>query len=105
MPSFIAIRLFFADICTKVPGGRVSVRGNCMATQYKPLSPVDDSDSPRPIEAFVKRWIYVFMAVVLIAIVIVRLIPDSIQKISAVSAGQRPAFPSAMHLHAVLMGA
>jgi hypothetical protein len=76
-----------------------------MTTQYKPLSPVDGSDSPRPIEAFIDRWIYVFMAVLLIAIVLVGFIPDSIQKVSAVSAGQRPAFPFAMHLHAVLMGA
>lgn len=76
-----------------------------MATQYGQLSPVGESNSPRPIEAFIDRWIYVFMAAFLIAIVLVGFAPDSIQKVSAVSAGQRPAFPFAMHLHAVLMGA
>ncbi|MXP14941.1 hypothetical protein GRI44_09305 [Altererythrobacter confluentis] len=76
-----------------------------MATRYQSLSPADHSQSPATVGAFVDRWIYVFMAVFLIAIVLVGFIPDSIQKISAVSAGQRPAFPLAMHLHAVLMGA
>jgi len=75
-----------------------------MATHYQSLSPDDHSQSPATVGAFVDRWIYVFMAVFLIAIVLVGFIPDSIQKMSAVSAGQRPAFPLAMHLHAVLMG-
>lgn len=53
---------------------------------------------------FVDRWIYVIMAAYLILIVLVGFIPDSLQKIAAVHAGQRPSFPLAMHVHAVLMG-
>lgn len=53
---------------------------------------------------FVDRWIYVMMAAYLILIVLVGFIPDSLQKIAAVEAGQRPNFPLAMHVHAVLMG-
>lgn len=54
--------------------------------------------------SFIDRWIYVFMAALLIAVVLVGFIPDSLQKIAAVEAGQRPPFPLAMHVHAVLMG-
>lgn len=55
-------------------------------------------------QSFIDRWIYVFMAAMLIAVVLIGFIPDSIQKIAAVDAGLRPAFPFAMHVHAVLMG-
>jgi hypothetical protein len=54
--------------------------------------------------AFIDRWIYVLMAVFLITAVLVGFIPDSINKIAAVQAGERPPFPAAMHVHAVLMG-
>jgi len=54
--------------------------------------------------AFIDRWIYVFMAAMLIAVVLIGFIPDSIGKIAAVRAGERPPFPLAMHAHAVLMG-
>ncbi|WFL78134.1 hypothetical protein P7228_03435 [Altererythrobacter arenosus] len=54
--------------------------------------------------AFIDRWIYVFMAVFLIAIVLVGFIPDSLMKMDAVAQGQRPPFPMVMHVHAVLMG-
>ena len=63
-----------------------------------------ESAKPKPLIHFVDRWIFVMMAVYLIAIVLVGFIPDSLQKIAAVDAGQRPAFPLAMHVHAVLMG-
>ena len=53
----------------------------------------------------VDRWIYVFMAASFIVYTLVGFIPDSLAKIAAVEAGQRPAFPLALHAHAVLMGA
>jgi hypothetical protein len=52
----------------------------------------------------VDRWIFVFMAVWFIAIVLAGFIPDSMDKVAAVQAGQRPPFPLVLHLHAVLMG-
>ena len=51
---------------------------------------------------FIDRWIYVFMAAFLIAVILVGFIPDSVGKIAAVEAGMRPPFPLAMHAHAVL---
>ena len=53
----------------------------------------------------VDRWIYVFMAASFIAYTLTGFIPDSLAKIAAVEAGQRPPFPLALHAHAVLMGA
>ena len=55
--------------------------------------------------AFVDRWIYVFTAASFIAIVLLGFIPDSMGKMAAVEAGQRPPFPLVLHLHAALMGA
>ncbi|NJD32705.1 MAG: hypothetical protein FIB04_12565 [Gammaproteobacteria bacterium] len=53
----------------------------------------------------VDRWIYVFMAASFIAYTLLGFIPDSIAKLAAVHAGQRPPFPPVLHAHAVLMGA
>lgn len=53
---------------------------------------------------FIDRWIYVFMAASFIAIVLVGFIPDSMGKMAAVQAGQRPPFPLVLHVHAALMG-
>ena len=50
------------------------------------------------------RWIFVFMAAWFIAIVLAGFIPDSIDKVAAVRAGERPPFPLVLHFHAVLMG-
>jgi hypothetical protein len=52
----------------------------------------------------IDRWIFVLMAVWFIAIVLAGFIPDSLQKIAAVQAGDRPSFPLVLHIHAVLMG-
>jgi len=52
----------------------------------------------------VDRWIFVFMAAWFIAIVLAGFIPDSLMKIEAVRAGERPPFPLVLHMHAVLMG-
>jgi len=50
------------------------------------------------------RWIFVGMAAWFIAIVLAGFIPDSIDKVAAVRAGERPPFPLVLHFHAVLMG-
>lgn len=52
----------------------------------------------------IDRWIYVFMATFFIAITLTGFIPDSLAKIAAVQAGERPPFPLALHLHSILMG-
>lgn len=52
----------------------------------------------------VDRWIFVFMAAWFIAIVLAGFIPDSLMKIEAVQAGERPPFPLVLHMHALLMG-
>jgi hypothetical protein len=54
--------------------------------------------------AFIDRWIYVFTAASFIVIVFLGFIPDSLGKMAAVEAGQRPPFPLVLHFHAVLMG-
>ena len=52
----------------------------------------------------IDRWIFVCMATSFLLIALLGFIPDSLAKISAVRAGERPAFPPILHLHAVLMG-
>ena len=52
----------------------------------------------------IDRWIYVFTAASLIAIVFAGFIPDSFMKVAAIGAGQRAPFPPILHVHAVLMG-
>ena len=52
----------------------------------------------------IDRWIFVFMAAWFIVIVLIGFIPDSLNKIAAVQAGERPPFPLVLHMHAVLMG-
>ena len=54
--------------------------------------------------ATIDRWIFVFMAVLLIAVTLTGFIPDSVMKIGLVETGKRPPFPLVMHLHAVAMG-
>lgn len=50
------------------------------------------------------RWIFVITALWFVAIVLIGFIPDSLMKVAAVEAGQRPPFPLVMHMHAALMG-
>ena len=52
----------------------------------------------------IDRWIYVFMAASFIAYTLLGFIPDSLEKVAAVAAGQRPPFPLVLHAHAILMG-
>jgi hypothetical protein len=62
------------------------------------------SDEKQSFATVIDRWIYVFMAVLFIATTLVGFIPDSLQKIAAVRAGQAAPFPVILHVHAVLMG-
>jgi hypothetical protein len=78
-----------------------------MATLTAPF--VDRMEQPRgqsgsPLARAIDRWIYVFTAASFIAIVLTGFIPDSIGKIAAVQAGDRPPFPLVLHMHAILMG-
>ena len=57
-----------------------------------------------PRAAFLDRWIYVITVSLFILLVLLGFIPDSLAKIAAVNAGERPPFPLIMHVHAVLMG-
>lgn len=52
----------------------------------------------------IDRWIYVFTAASLIAVVFMGFVPDSLAKVAAVDAGQRSPFPLILHVHAMLMG-
>lgn len=53
---------------------------------------------------FADRWIYVFMAGLFVVTALAGFIPSSIRLFAAVEAGQRPAPPAVLHVHAVLMG-
>ena len=52
----------------------------------------------------IDRWMYVFTAASFIVLTLTGFIPDSVQKIALIRAGQRPPFPLVLHFHAVLMG-
>jgi hypothetical protein len=68
------------------------------------VGPRVDALSGTPRAHAIDRWIFVFMAAWFIAIVLAGFIPDSLMKMAAVEAGERPPFPLVLHLHAVLMG-
>lgn len=51
----------------------------------------------------IDRWIFVSMAIWFIAVILTGFIPDSLTKITAGQAGERPPFPLVPHFHAVLM--
>jgi uncharacterized membrane protein YozB (DUF420 family) len=53
---------------------------------------------------FVDRWIYVFMAVFYLVTVLAGFVPDSVELIPLIRAGQRPPLSLIWHLHAVVMG-
>lgn len=78
-----------------------------MATVAAPIAPSElrqDHLSGTPRAHAIDRWIYVFTAASFIAIVLAGFIPDSLAKIAAVEAGEKPPFPLVLHMHAVLMG-
>lgn len=55
--------------------------------------------------SIIDRWIYVAMALLLIAVTLIGFVPDSVMKVGMVEAGKRPPFPLVLHLHALVMGA
>ena len=78
-----------------------------MATLAKTFAvghPRQDVLSGTPRAGTIDRWIYVFTAALFIVIILTGFIPDSLMKIAAVQAGERPPFPLVLHMHAVLMG-
>ncbi len=54
---------------------------------------------------FADRWIYVFMAAFYVVTALVGFVPDSVNVLAAVEAGQRPPLHPVLHAHAVAMGA
>jgi hypothetical protein len=52
----------------------------------------------------IDQWIYVFMAVFFIVITLTGFVPDSLAKLAAIEAGERPPFPLVLHAHSILMG-
>ncbi len=56
------------------------------------------------ISSLIDRWIYVFMAALLIVVTLLGFVPDSIMKVGMVESGQRLPFPPVLHLHAIAMG-
>jgi hypothetical protein len=66
--------------------------------------PRPDLLSGTPRAGFVDRWIYVFTAASFIVITLTGFIPDSLARMAAIEAGERPPFPFIVHVHAVLMG-
>lgn len=64
----------------------------------------DNQLSENAVRNAIDQWIFVFMAAFFIAITLTGFIPDSLAKLAAIEAGQRPPFPLVLHFHSVLMG-
>ena len=64
----------------------------------------NDALTGTPRAKTIDRWIFVIMAASFLLYTMLGFIPDSLAKIAALEAGQRPPFPPILHLHAVLMG-
>ena len=62
------------------------------------------SSGRSPVTAFIDRWIWVFMALLILATVLSGFVPDSIRLVRAVESGAKPPLPIVLHVHAVLMG-
>lgn len=54
---------------------------------------------------FADRWIYVFMAAFYVVTALAGFLPDSVNVLAAVEAGQRPPLSPVLHAHAIAMGA
>ena len=61
--------------------------------------------SGTPRAGVIDRWIYVFTAASFVIITLTGFIPDSLGKIAAVQAGERPPFPLVLHMHAARLRA
>jgi hypothetical protein len=68
-----------------------------IAGKFVGRAPRSDALSGTPRAHALDRWIFVFMAAWFIAIVLTGFIPDSLEKIAAVKAGERPPFPLVLH--------
>lgn len=75
-----------------------------LAKDFADENQLSDKLSGTPRAGTIDRWIYVFTAASFIVITLTGFIPDSVKKIAAVQAGERPPFPLVLHMHAVLMG-
>ena len=75
-----------------------------LAEPFADQNPRTDHLSGTPRAGTIDRWIYVFTAASFIVITLTGFIPDSLMKIAAVQAGERPPFPLVLHFHALLMG-
>jgi len=64
----------------------------------------EDRLSGTPRAGLIDRWIYVFTAAVIIAVVLVGFVPDSVKLVASVQSGEHPPLPLILHVHAVLMG-
>ena len=77
-------------------------------TQSVDLAAADISVTPAApatnLVELIDRWIFVFMATMLIVVTLGGFIPDSVMKVGMVEAGKRPPFPLVLHFHAVAMG-
>jgi hypothetical protein len=75
-----------------------------VAGRFFRFEPRPDVLSGTPRAHAIDRWIFVITAAWFVVIVLAGFIPDSLSKIAAVQAGERPPFPLVLHMHAVLMG-
>jgi hypothetical protein len=75
-----------------------------MSTITSTLASEKNPSSQGTLAQTIDRWIFVFTAAAFIVITLAGFIPDSLDKIAAVNAGERPPFPLVLHAHAVLMG-
>jgi hypothetical protein len=77
-----------------------------MATLAQSFIPTDRVDylSGTPRAHAVARWLYVFMAALLVVVTLIGFIPDSFTKMATVADGSRLPFPMILHVHAALMG-
>ncbi|MBN9504832.1 MAG: hypothetical protein J0I69_02305 [Altererythrobacter sp.] len=83
--------------------GRLDKKASALVSPPWPVGRAAVRD--KTIAQLIDRWIYVFMAALFVATALVGFVPDSIKQVAAVNAGERPAFPVILHVHAVLMGA
>lgn len=78
----------------------MSALAGTLAGTGRPLDFLSGTPRARAID----RWIHVFTAALLVALVLVGFVPDSVAKVAEIQAGTRAPFPWVLHLHAVLMG-
>jgi len=75
-----------------------------MADQATQGNSAHSSSATGSLSQAIDHWIYVFMAAFFVVVTLTGFVPDSIAKVAAINADQRPPFPMILHVHAVLMG-